>query len=82
MFVVHSRRRTKNKINVISVFYNFFVVCLLDAWQRPFALRVTKGARQRPFTVQKSVVPPLPCVFLTFVVRSKRTEKSSFPVVI
>jgi hypothetical protein len=68
MFVVRRRRRTTNKINIISMFCNFFAVCHLDP-------------RQRPFTVKKSVVRPLPCVFLTFVMRSKRTAKSSFRVV-
>jgi hypothetical protein len=68
MFVVRRRRRTANKINIISMFCNFFAVCHLDP-------------RQRPFTVKKSVVRPLPCVFLTFVMRSKRTAKSSFRVV-
>jgi hypothetical protein len=42
---------------------NLFAVRYSDARQRFFAVRAMKNARQRSFTVQKTVVCPLPCVF-------------------
>jgi hypothetical protein len=35
----------------------------LDAWQRPFVVRATKGPRQSPFTMQNLGVRPLLCVY-------------------
>jgi hypothetical protein len=35
---------------------------VFDARQKSLVVRVIKNARQSPFTVQKSVVRPLPCV--------------------
>jgi hypothetical protein len=42
----------------------FILPCaVFNAWQRAFAVRATKSARQRSFAVQKSTVQPLSCVF-------------------